>query len=193
MTDPRPAPQYGEYATPLEQAKAMGLDAVPVPEVTDAPAGVKRQPESSASLARTAPASLAVAGTRPRRGWDLGLTVALLTFGAYSVISTYAQYADLTTTLNYAYTLMNQMNMSGTKLGAYTSVDLARTIGIALNATQIVVFVVTALVSILLLRRNRIAFYVPLIGAALTVIVTIILMFVALTGDPAYMATFSGK
>lgn len=191
MTDPRPAPQYGEYATPLEQAKAMGLDAVPVPEVTDAPTGVRRQPESSASL--IIPGPLAVAGERPRRGWDLGLTVALLVFGAYSVISTYAQYADLTTSLNYAYSLMNNMDLGGSKLGTYTSVDLARTIGIALNATQIGAFVVTALVSIQLLRRNRLAFYVPLIGAAVTVIVTIILMFVALTGDPAYMASFSGK
>ncbi|HWR85097.1 MAG TPA: DUF6264 family protein [Rhodoglobus sp.] len=67
MTDPRPRPQYGEYAD------------VPPPPPQPVPA------------AEAAPAPTA----RPRRTWDVILTTALLLWGVADVVTGFPQFARL--------------------------------------------------------------------------------------------------
>jgi len=230
MTDPRPRPQYGEYATPEEQAKAMGITA-PAPTDTDstladasapavpvadavqtppaygenAPAGsAPFVPPSASGTEVAAPAAFtsstaapavapaagggsaasAVPAPRARRRWDVILTAVLLGMGVVSVVSSIPQYADFGATM--------QAGISQLGYGEYTAVALANTIGIAINVTQIVLYLVTAFVAIRVVQRGRIGFYIPLIGAFVSGVATVVLLIVAIAGDPALLAQISG-
>jgi hypothetical protein len=280
MTDPRPRPQYGEYATPEEQAKAMGIplptgttaqssnatnttttstsdtavtkpaqadssvvddagatssdvvDDIATDAPTDASAGASPSaPAAETPRARPAYGELAPAGaapfvapgaaetdtaesnqssvapsqaggsassavptnsinstnvanangaTRPRRRWDVILTAVLLGMGVVSVVTGIPGYADFGTTMQ---TVVSQMGY-----GDYTAVELANTIGLAINISQVVLFVITAFVAIRLVQRGHLGFYVPLIGAFVAGLVVVALVIVALTGDPALMS-----
>jgi hypothetical protein len=236
MTDPRPRPQYGEYATPEEQAKAMGSGApaptdvgdavpdaaapvIPVADVAhklpaygeNAPAGsapfVPPSAPTAAAPSASAPAAFtsstaapvvppsnvggsaastasATPTTRPRRRWDVVLTAVLLGMGVVSVVSSIPQYADFGATM--------QSGISQLGYGEYTAVALANTIGIAINVTQIVLYLITAFIAIRVVQRGRIGFYIPLIGAFVSGVVTVVLLIVAITGDPALLSQISG-
>jgi len=236
VTDPRPRPQYGEYATPEEQAKAMGVvetptdaDAAPQapadatavdtdgePPVMVGPAtgpaygevipGYVAPPAPEAAPAEVAPAAKPAArgmfgfgptavepaapGTpaltpaKPRRLWNTILTAVFLGFGLVSVTSSIPQYADFAATMQLVVT---QMGYDG-----YGNTELANAIGIGINVTQIVLFVLTAGISMWVLRRGHISFYIPIAGAVLFIIVFIVLLVIALTGDPTLMQQISG-
>src|ERR1700709_1761648 len=83
VTDDRPAPLYGEYATPAEVAAARG----PLPDsdvaLDPAPAPV-RQPTSAVARPSTAPVSR----------WDRPITIALLAAGVVNVASSVPLYLD---------------------------------------------------------------------------------------------------
>ena len=53
-------------------------------------------------------------------------------------------------------------------------------------------FVATGLITFTLLRRGRVAFYVPLIGGAIAGIIAVVCILVLMFADPAYIAHFSG-
>jgi hypothetical protein len=166
MTDQRPRPQYGEYASRDDQAKAAGL-----PAPSFAPPAVPPAAHSSA-------APSAKAGT-PRR-WDILLSFALLAYGAVNVVAGFFQFADLGAVLEQVYTTMG--------IGKYTPTPLAGTLGIVINVTSSVLFVLTVIVTTRLLRRGRLAFYVPIIGGALAWIVSFVCVAVLMLGDPAFSA-----
>ena len=210
MSDPRPRPQYGEYASPEDQAKAMGIAAErhdgvspetehPAPaqgQTVTSPHGAAEQaPGASARVAPSWTGSTAASASqktatvadagRPRRRWDVILTAVLLGLGFASVMSSYSQYANFPATLD---TVVGSMGYGG-----YGATGLASAIGIALNSAQIVIFAIAAVVAIRLVRRGRIGFYVPLAGAVVFVVVAVVLMFVALNGDPALMAELQSR
>jgi hypothetical protein len=204
VTDPRPRPQYGEYASPDEQARAMGFsdaaslslskqpvapDAAAPETTTDStttdPAGTTpvASPYSPPGVGARSPGASApgpLINGRPRRLWDAVLTIVLLGLGVISVTTSIPQYADFANTLSGV--------VSDAGYGDYTNTSLASNIGIAINVTQIVLFLATAAVSVMMVRRNRLAFYIPLIGAVLFFIVLAVLLVIALTGDPSVMS-----
>lgn len=180
----------------------MGLDSVPVDDaVADSPqsSGSPVVPPvaspspvaeaNSASTANTAGAAAtgspatAQATTRPRRLWDSVLTAILLGVGIVSVTSSIPQYANFPATLN---DVLGQMGY-----GEYSAVALATSIGIGLNVTQIVLYVASAVVALLMIRKGRLGFFYPLIAAVLFAVVMIVLLIVAFTGDPTLMASLT--
>ena len=205
MTEPRPRPQYGEYASPEDQAKAAGLEFVPPVADTDVADKASKTDKADKPTRPTRPAkattpavyapptvtpttpidgtdvdgAAASASSRPRRNWDQLLTGILLAFGAVSVFTAIPQY------LNLGGVLSDVFEQFGT--AEFTSIALANQVGIALNVIQLVLFVVTVVISIQLLRKNRIAFYVPVIGGVLCGIITLILMAVVMSSDPAFI------
>jgi len=256
MTDPRPRPQYGEYATPEEQAKAMGIsapatapvdpaattstaatspaattsaatssattsvaatststdstssvgtsDAAPVAVAPDAPRarpaygehapagsapfvppvapGTEVAPTAVSPVSSTAvdASTASTPATPPRRLWDVVLTAVLLGMGVVSVVSSIPQYANFGATLQ---TVVTQMGY-----GEFTAVDLANSVGIAINVSQIVLLLVTLFISIRVVQRGRLGFYIPLIGGAVSGLVLVVLFFVAILGDPTFLA-----
>ncbi|MEO7123741.1 MAG: DUF6264 family protein [Lacisediminihabitans sp.] len=188
MTDPRPRPQYGEYATPEEQARALGR---PAPEAHASHDAVRAQHSSPAALPHheavavrpqdgAAPEGVGQVHAR-RRSRDAVITVTLLAIGLVWVLLSIPSASDFVDTLDHTYALQGYT-------GHYGPVALASTIGLAINISSISLWGITCAVSIVVLRRHRRAFYIPIIGAVLAGIVVLSLTLVAMLNDPGLIA-----
>lgn len=185
MTEQRPRPQYGEYASPEEQAKAIGVPLEPAPHAS---APHVSAPHAAAPQAATPPAATPVPivmGTdstpRVRRSRDVVVTVVLLGIGLAWVLLSIPGTSDLAETLDRTYALQGYT-------GHYGPVALASALGLAMNITSLVLWGITCAVSITLLRRHRRAFYVPIIGAVVSGLVIVALTIVAMYNDPGLLA-----
>ncbi len=174
MTEDRPKPAYGEYATPEQQAAAIGVPAV-LPPTLEAPPVAPPPPWGQAALP---------AQTGARR-WDLFLTALLVAYGLWSVISGLVQYSNLTTVAQTFYTSQG--------IGTFTSTRpaLAMALGLVINVSDVVIFIVVAYIAFRLLRRGRVAFYVPLIGGIVTTIIAAVCLVTFLATDPSFSTYLS--
>lgn len=170
MTDQRP--QYGEYATPDEQRRLAGLpplDAAPVAApVIDQPAPA----EPARSVAKARP-------------WDRIITIALLAYGLVNVIMTGLSYLDLPTVMN------ESMRILGVE-GEFTNFAQGRLWGTIAAVLLVVGWVITAWFSLRRLRSGKLTWWVPLVGAAATMLVVSICITVPMLGDPAFLAYVDG-
>ncbi|MCU1579113.1 MAG: hypothetical protein JWP19_1317 [Rhodoglobus sp.] len=116
----------------------------------------------------------------PRRTWDLFVTTALLMLGVIDVVTGFGQFTHLADALRAAY--------AAQKFGAFTSGDLATAMGIAINVVRITVLVAAIVVSLLLIRRGRLAFWVPLAGAAVAGVFVVACVLIVILSDPALAA-----
>jgi hypothetical protein len=170
MTDQRP--QYGEYATPDEQRRLAGLpplDAAPA----DAPV-----------IEGPAPAEPARSVTRARP-WDRIITIALLAYGLVNVIMTGLSYLDLPTVMN------DSMRILGVE-GEFTNFAQGRLWGTIAAVVLVVGWSITAWLSLRRLRTGKLTWWVPLVGAAATMLIVSICIMVPMLGDPAFMAYVDG-
>lgn len=170
MTDQRP--QYGEIATLEEQRRAAGLpplDEVPVIEV-GAPSGPP------------APADSAVAGPAAarRRPVDRFVTIALLAYGLVNVVMTGLSYLDFSTAMN------QMMSVLGVD-GEFTNYAEGRTWGTIAAIVLAVGWSLTAYFSIRRLRSGKLSWWVPLVGAAITLLVASVCAAIPLMNDPAFI------
>ncbi|MFB8189944.1 DUF6264 family protein [Microbacterium sp. NPDC055988] len=173
MTDQRP--QYGELATPEEQRRAAGLpplDEVVVVSPMPATAGPAAPgPSASAPAARPHPV-------------DRFVTIGLLAYGLVNIIITGLSYLDLPTVMN------ETMKILGIE-GEFTNFAQGRTWGVIAAIALAVGWSITAALSIRRLRRRRITWWVPIVGALATMIVVIICISVPMMNDPAFVAYMS--
>jgi drug/metabolite transporter (DMT)-like permease len=160
MTDERPRPQYGEYAP---EGWVSPVPAQPEPSIHGAPpvpAPVDRPPA-------------------PRR-WDRVLTVGLLAFGLYWVVSGYFSFSDLSAIINQVFDQYG--------IGEFTSTAAASSAGTALMVVQSVFWAGAVLVAVSRLRANKLAFFWPLVFGAVSMIVCGVIVGVVMTSDPAFTA-----
>lgn len=169
MSDSRPTPQYGEYATPEEVAALRG---VPLEEVQ--PAVVVRAPGPPRPAAPDAPTAATRIGFRR---YDRAVTIAMLVFGALNSLQYAGPLLDFETFLEVA--------TVGTPTESIDFGDAARVGGLVLFGVSLVLFVVAVAASILLMRRRKLAFWVPLTAGALVAVtwVVVIVAIVMLTPD----------
>jgi hypothetical protein len=189
MTDERPRPQYGEYATPEEQVTAGG---VPVAATGSSHAAAAAAAAAGATGGGAAPASATSAGSAGaplvRRPWDLSLTVFLLALNSYMVLTSMPDWLNLSDTLATGYTQLGY--------GAYTSTELANSIGLGIVAVQVALLIAVLYLAIKRLRAQRRGFPIVLGLGLLAVVLTMVLLMVAMTSDPAlavYIATQGGN
>jgi Family of unknown function (DUF6264) len=170
MTDDRPLPQYGEYATPEQQAKAMGKHYV-APEPRIEPSNVTA---SSVQPALQRPATFA-SGYSNRF-----LTVFLLGLGALTLFWNVPGY------LNYAIVFKAAVVAAG-----YSSIAVPATfaeIGIVGLVANIVLYLVSVGWSLWWLKRGRVSFYIPILGAVVFVVVMALTIAIL---APGYIAQLS--
>lgn len=167
MSDSRPAPQYGEYATPEEVAALRGA---PVDAPTPTPAPV----------ARTSPPVDASRGAVLRR-MDRPITIALIAFGVLNLI----QYAG--PLLDFEYFL--EVATKGTFAEAIDFGDTARIGGVVLFIVCLGLVLASGAIAVLRLRRGRVAFWVPLVAGALSMLGWVVVLFVILLQTPGALAT----
>lgn len=173
MTDQRP--QYGELATPEEQRRLAGLpplDAVVEPAAEPERAHV---PEVTATAATPA---------KPRR-WDRIITIALLAYGLINVLVTGISYLDLPTVMN------ESMKILGVP-GEFTNFAQGKLWGTIAAVLLVIGWVITAWLSVRRLRTRKLTWWVPLVGAVVTMIFVGICITVPMMGDPAFLDYVSG-
>jgi len=156
-----PAPRYGEYAPAP-------------PELHEVPAAAEPHPEP---VAGPAPAAAAA-----RRGpsWDRVLTIGLLVLGVLNVLTSIPQFLRLPETLDEAYALQG--------FGDFTADDLASAVGVAVNVVNVLLLLGAVALAVTRLRAGKIAFWVPVVAGVIGVLVTIVLIAVAMIGDPTLAA-----
>ena len=162
---PAPRPQYGEYATPEEQRRLAGLAPVDAGPVAPVPVVA---PPVEAAPAR-------------QGGADRIVTIALLAYGLVNVVMTALSYLDLPTVLQQS------MDILGID-GDFTNFGPARLWGGVAAVVLVVGYALTVLVAFRRLRAGKRSWWVPLVGAAVTMIVVTICVMIPMTGDPAFLA-----
>lgn len=173
--DNRPKPQYGELApegwswTPPQND--AGIPAVPAPPGSAASAPLVAETSDSAARATRAPA------------WDRPVTLGLLIFGLLATFFTISVLGALPDALQMLYTQQD--------LGTYTPDAAVAGLIMAGRIVEVGVWLAAAVVSTLLLTRGRRAFYVPLIGGVVSVIVIFVFISAVLTTDPTLLDSVS--
>jgi hypothetical protein len=169
--DPRPRPQYGEYASAEEQRARIVH-----PDVTDA-LHTGQAPEAAPSPSPSRP------GASPATGWRLAdriVTIALLAYGVVNVAVTAPRLFDFA---SFANEYFSTLGVDAT----FTNTGAAGVWGPVAAISYVAGFVVTALLAWRRLRAGRTGFWVPLVGAVLTTIVVAVCVTVPLVGDPAFV------
>ncbi|MDQ1529910.1 MAG: hypothetical protein QOE37_15 [Microbacteriaceae bacterium] len=121
------------------------------------------------------------AGRSVRRApfWDAPVTVALLALGVLNVTRIVAAARDMAGSLAAIFVAQG--------IGQYTQVGLATGIGWAVIAESILSLVIAIAVSVPRIRDHRTAFWVPILAAAVTGLLTFLLVSAAILADPAYV------
>lgn len=155
-------------ASTPESGRGVGSDAAP-----------GSRPERPAYLA----------GQEPRRAprrFDAAITVGLLAAGLVNVVGSIGANADPSQAINQSYALFG----GG---GTYTVTDQTSVIGIAVNVVNIVVFVLAAWIALELVKRKRLAFWVPIAGAVVATVITSTLVLTLILADPAFQQIMSNR
>jgi hypothetical protein len=175
IPDPRPRPQYGEYATPEEQRARI---AQPDVGLVYEPAPVRDEPAAPVA-APVRPAGDAVAADAPRsRPVDRIVTFALLAYGLVNVISSFPALIDYS---SYADTMFGLLGVEA----ELSDPAAGRPWGIAAAIVLAVGWLVTAAVSWMSLRRGRLTWWIPLVGGVVFTFASAMLMLVPIMNDPA--------
>ncbi|MGC5222842.1 DUF6264 family protein [Micromonospora sp. DT81.3] len=181
-TDARPdRPLYGEYATPEEQrARIRQPDATWALE--NGQAVVPESPGPSRPAASAPEKSPLVSAAQPakRRGGlaDRVITIALLGYGLFAVLSSFVALTDFPT---FANMWMETVGIDG----EFTNFAQGRLWGTIAAAVFAIGWLITAVLSWRMLRRGRITFWVPIVGAVVSYLAVTALLLVPLLGDPA--------
>lgn len=169
-----------------EQRRRAGLpplEAAPVVADPDAaPSSPSSTPEARGGASGTVVPGGEAGRTRPA---DRLITVALLAYGLVNVITTGLSYLDLPVVMNQT------MDILGIE-GEFTNFAQGKLWGTIAAAVLAVGWTVTAMLSVRRLRRRKVTWWVPLAGAAATMLVVSLCLMVPMLGDPAFIAHLDG-
>jgi hypothetical protein len=174
----RPAPEYGEYATPEEVAAITGrpVEAPALP--VDAPVAAGEQELAEAERAGSGDADPEPEAKPARPVWDTALTIALLAAGAWNAFGSVADPTSFGRSLQEsARTLGYTGDLSG---GATPAIG----VGIAIVSASLVVL--CAVLSLRAAPRFRRIFWIPLSGAVLSSIAFVVGSVLVMLGHPDF-------
>lgn len=165
MSDTRAVPQYGEYATPEEVAALRGNTA-PEPPIAAPPPRAEPTPRGSTL-----------------RRLDRPITIALIAFGVLNLLQYSSALLDFEGFLEVA--------TKGTSAEPVDFTEAARIGGLVLFVLCLALVLVSSAIAVLLLRRGRIAFWVPLVGGAVSVLAWVVVLTVIVLQTPGAMPSLS--
>jgi hypothetical protein len=180
--DERPRPQYGEYAPEgwTWQPPAGDHISDPAPQMAQPSAGRAGRPHAAPPAPPALPQPAASDALARRRRIDRMLTIAFLVIGAFGAWSTAAGLQDLPRQIQVLY------DQQG--IGQFVPGPNLPTIVLIGTIAQLAIYAATLGFSVLRLRRGRIAFWVPLVGLALSFVATMVLTSVIFLTDPTFLA-----
>jgi hypothetical protein len=185
--DPRPRPQYGEYATPEEQRARIAKPDVslvyePSPVLDESPA-----PAAAPATRAARAAGPGAAAEVPRsRSVDRIVAFALLAYGLVNVISSFPALIDFEA---YADTMFGLLGVDAT----LTDPAAGRPWGIAAAIVLAVGWVVTAALTWFAIRRGRLSWWIPLVGGVVFTFASAMLVLVPIMNDPAVWDALVGS
>lgn len=172
--DRRPPAQYGEYASAAEQQKAKGLpepaaDAVTADAAQPTPLAATHEPQPHADPARSGPAHPV----------DRIVTLVLLALGLFVWLNGIPGYLALADALQ---TVFDQL---GT--GTYQAAETAAALGVTALVVQGILWAVTAASAWFAIKRGKLAWWIPVVGAAVYFIASMVVVSIALFADPGFI------
>ncbi len=114
---------------------------------------------------------------------DRFITWGLLGLAAFSVITGLGDYLNLTQTLNAAYDQLMAME-PGLVLAPYANPGIAKLLGWAVVMSQAVIIGLTFWWAIRRMRSGKLAFWIPVVGFAVSSVIVLIAMILAFVADP---------
>ncbi|MBK5237670.1 MAG: hypothetical protein JJE28_01010 [Actinomycetales bacterium] len=114
---------------------------------------------------------------------DRFITWGLLGVAVFSVVSGLGDYVNLTRTLNAAFDQLNTME-PGLNLAPYSNPGLAKVLGWGIVLTQAVIIGLTFWWAIRRMRAGKMAFWVPVVGFAISSAAVLGFMIFAFVADP---------
>ena len=190
MTDERPRPQYGEYATPEQQARAAGHQFDPkaaARAIQEAQAAQAAQAERAIPHPAKAPPAVdsRVPKQSPFRSTvlvrhpiDRFFTVFMLGIGIFSLIYSVPSLLSFAATFDSAYA------RSG--VGKFPEPDLANQVGIWILVANSVLLMLTVAWAFRRISRGKPASFVPVIGFVLFFAVFYVAFLVMEGAEPTY-------
>lgn len=170
--EPRPAPQYGEYATPEEQQEIIRRSGgTPVLPVASTPEPLATPPASASAVPDAA---------TPTRRRDRFITVALLAYGLFTVVTTIPQLIDYS---SFADTWLQMAGIDA----SFTATAEGRAWGTAAALIFAAGWIASALLSWWAIVRGALSWWIPLAGAVVTFTLVSLCLSVPLLSDPAVM------
>ena len=118
------------------------------------------------------------AATQPNPAGRI-ITFAVLGFGLFNVLSSIPGFLDLSSTLNQS------LEMLGLD-GEFSNFSAARTWGVIAVIVLVAGYAGTAWLALKRLKRNRSAWWIPIVGAVVTFILISLCISVPMFGDPAF-------
>ncbi len=118
---------------------------------------------------------------RPAPIWDAPVTVGLLGLGVVNTTQTVAQARDLPASLDEVYAAQG--------IGHYSQVGLATGIGWVVVIESVLSLVLAIAFAVPRIRAHRVAFWIPLVAAVGSAVLTVVLVAIAILADPAYLAS----
>lgn len=169
--DPRPQPRYGELAPPGWEWKPPA-DAAPLPHMR--PSHPAQHPEAHHHPDAATPPT--TSGRRLPPAWDRPTTIVLLIIGLFGVFFAVQTQSGLPQAIA---TIYEQQG-----LGGYTPAASVAGIIVAGQVIQLGLYAVAVGVSVLLLLRRRLAFWVPLTVGLIALLALFGIVLAVLLSDP---------
>lgn len=169
MSDDRPRPQYGEYATPEQQQAAI---REPLPQPVVEPVHTAPTPPSAAPISPVAPAK--VPGDRV-------VTLILLGIGLLSVLLIGLPMASFSV-------MLPEVLLQAGVPAEYANIERSRLWDVAMCAVYVIGFAVTAFFALRRLRAGKLSWWIPIVGAVITGVLFNIVASTAYATDPGFLA-----
>jgi len=170
----RPRPQYGEYASAAEQRAR-----IQVPQHEESPATRAPAPPTWGA---TPPAP---ARPAPGQAANRVITIGLLAYGAINVLMSAFSFLDLSTVIDGTYRVMGVP-------GSFTNAASAHTWGVVAAIVLALGYAGTVWWSVHVMRRGKMSWWIPLVGAALTYVIVSALVAIPMMTDPAFVSYVTG-
>lgn len=164
----RPRPQFGEYATPEEQKKAI---KVPLDDAESIPIESQMSTTSHISVTTGAPPRTAPTGNR-------FATILLLGIGLVTILLSLSALVDLPDAIRSAFTQLD--------VGEFTSTALAATMGWTAIVVEVVLWGLALWLSLRALNRGKTAWWIPLVFGVIANVAVFACVAIAMAGDPAF-------
>lgn len=169
--DERPRPRYGEYAP-------EGWTWQPPADESAAPA--QPTPPVQPAAPPPPPAPAALPGERQPSAVDRVVTIALLVLGAFGAINTAASLQMLPRQFSLVYEQQG--------VGDFTPPEWLPTLTMVGTVLQLALYAGTLGWSILRLRARKTAFWVPILGGVLSLVLMMVLVSIVFLNDPTFVA-----